>query len=208
LDRRFRALYSNIASPEKLCMAYSAYRILQLRDFILSDISSNTVTLVVRDERIFGGFDACIGALGLLHGPIDLEMIREIDQGVITANEAFSTGGVIKIVRDRYRGAEDTLKEILRGYGEDERCTLAIESLILSVAMEINALMLLNPNRDIVLTGSLLNIREFAIPERLREYIDGKFHVLEGESGALGGALIAEDILKGVRNILGIEVDW
>ncbi|HIP91504.1 MAG TPA: methanogenesis marker 12 protein [Methanothermococcus okinawensis] len=208
IDRRFRALYSHIASPEKLCMAYSAYRILQLRDFILSDISSNTVTLVVRDERIFGGFDACIGALGLLHGPIDLEMIREIDQGVITANEAFSTGGVIKIVRDRYRGAEDTLKEILRGYGEDERCTLAIESLILSVAMEINALMLLNPNRDIVLTGSLLNIREFAIPERLREYIDGKFHVLEGESGALGGALIAEDILKGVRNILGIEVDW
>ncbi|HIP84343.1 MAG TPA: methanogenesis marker 12 protein [Methanothermococcus okinawensis] len=208
IDRRFRALYSHIASPEKLCMAYSAYRILQLRDFILSDISSNTVTLVVRDERIFGGFDACIGALGLLHGPIDLEMIREIDQGVITANEAFSTGGVIKIVRDRYRGAEDTLKEILRGYREDERCTLAIESLILSVAMEINALMLLNPNRDIVLTGSLLNIREFAIPERLREYIDGKFHVLEGESGALGGALIAEDILKGVRNILGIEVDW
>ena len=207
LDRRFRALYSHIASPEKLCMAYSAYKLLQLRDFILSDISSNTVTLIVRDGKVFGGFDACIGAVGLLHGPIDLEMIREIDSKKITANEAFSTGGIIKIIKDRYRGVENSLEEILRCYKKDNRCVLAIESLILSVAMEINALMVLNPNRDVVLTGSLVNIREFAIPERLKEYIDGNFYLLKGESGALGGALIAEDILKGVRNILGIEVD-
>ncbi|HIP16090.1 MAG TPA: methanogenesis marker 12 protein [Methanothermococcus okinawensis] len=207
LDRRFRALYSHIASPEKLCMVYSAYKLLQLRDFILSDISSNTVTLIVRDGKVFGGFDACIGAVGLLHGPIDLEMIREIDSKKITANEAFSTGGIIKIIKDRYRGVENTLEEILRCYKKDNRCVLAIESLILSVAMEINALMVLNPNRDVVLTGSLVNIREFAIPERLKEYIDGNFYLLKGESGALGGALIAEDILKGVRNILGIEVD-
>ena len=208
LDRRFRALYSHIASPEKLCMAYSAYKIFQLRDFILSDISSNTVTLIVRDGKVFGGFDACIGAVGLLHGPIDLEMIREIDSGRITANEAFSTGGIIKIIRDRYRGVENTLEELLKCYKKDGRCTLAVESLILSVAMEINALMILNPSRNVVLTGSLVNIKEFAIPERLKEYIDGNFYLLEGESGALGGALIAEDILKGVRNILGVEVDY
>jgi len=208
LDRRFRALYSHIASPEKLCMAYSAYKIFQLRDFILSDISSNTVTLIVRDGKVFGGFDACIGAVGLLHGPIDLEMIREIDSGRITANEAFSTGGIIKIIRDRYRGVENTLEELLKCYKKDGRCTLAVESLILSVAMEINALMILNPSRNVVLTGSLVNIKEFAIPERLKEYIDGNFYLLEGESGALGGTLIAEDILKGVRNILGVEVDY
>ena len=208
LDRRFRALYSHIASPEKLCMAYSAYKVLKLKDFILSDISSNTVTLIVRDGKVFGGFDACIGAVGLLHGPIDLEMIREIDSGRITANEAFSTGGIIKIIRDRYRGVENTLEELLKCYKKDGRCTLAVESLILSVAMEINALMILNPSRNVVLTGSLVNIKEFAIPERLKEYIDGNFYLLEGESGALGGALIAEDILKGVRNILGVEVDY
>ena len=208
IDRRFRALYSHIASPEKLCMAYTAYKIFQLKDFILSDISSNTVTLIVRDGKIFGGIDACIGAPGLLHGPIDLEMIREIDSGRITANEAFSTGGIIKIIRDRYRGVENTLEELLRCYKRDERCSLAVESLILSVAMEINALMILNPRRNIVLTGSLVNIEDFAIPERLKEYIDGNFYLLEGESGALGGALIAEDILKGVRSILGVEVDY
>ncbi|MBW9220368.1 methanogenesis marker 12 protein [Methanothermococcus sp. SCGC AD-155-N22] len=208
LDRRFRALYSHIASPEKLCMAYCAYKVLKLKDFILSDISSNTVTLIVRDGKVFGGFDACIGAVGLLHGPIDLEMIREIDSGRITANEAFSTGGIIKIIRDRYRGVENTLEELLRCYKRDERCSLAVESLILSVAMEINALMILNPRRNIVLTGSLVNIEDFAIPERLKEYIDGNFYLLEGASGALGGALIAEDILKGVRNILGVEVDY
>ena len=208
LDRRFRALYSHIASPEKLCMAYCAYKTFKLKDFILSDISSNTVTLIVRDGRVFGGFDACIGAVGLLHGPIDLEMIREIDSKKITANEAFSTGGIIKIIKDRYRGVENTLEELLRCYKRDERCTLAVESLILSVAMEISALMILNPSRNVVLTGSLANIKEFAIPERLKEYIDGNFYLLEGESGALGGALIAEDILKGVRNVLGVEVDY
>ncbi|HIQ32038.1 MAG TPA: methanogenesis marker 12 protein [Methanothermococcus okinawensis] len=208
IDRRFRALYSHIASPEKLCMAYSAYKILGLRDFILSDISSNTVTLIVREGRVFGGFDACIGAPGLLHGPIDLEMIRAIDSKRISANEAFSTGGVIKIARDRYRGVEGTLEEFRRCYKRDERCTLAIESLILSVAMEINALMPLNPSRDVVLTGSLVSVKEFALPERLKELVDGNFHLMEGESGALGGALIAEDILKGVRSILGVEVDY
>jgi len=146
--------------------------------------------------------------VGLLHGPIDLEMIREIDSKKITANEAFSTGGIIKIIKDRYRGVENTLEELLRCYKRDERCTLAVESLILSVAMEISALMILNPSRNVVLTGSLANIKEFAIPERLKEYIDGNFYLLEGESGALGGALIAEDILKGVRNVLGVEVDY
>lgn len=208
IDKRFKVLYSHIASPEKLSMAYMAYKIFKFNDFILSDISSNTVTLIIKNNKIFGGFDACIGALGLLHGPIDLEMIRDIDNHKITANEAFSTAGVIKSIRDKYKGVEDTKKEILKNYKKDEKCALAIESLVLSVAMEINSLMFLNNSKNVVLTGSLVNTKEYGIPKKLEKYIDGNILILEGESGALGGALIAEDILKGEKNILGIEVEY
>ncbi|MBW9220913.1 methanogenesis marker 12 protein [Methanothermococcus sp. SCGC AD-155-M21] len=208
IDKRFKVLYSHIASPEKLSMAYGAYKIFKFNDFILSDISSNTVTLIIKNNKIFGGFDACVGALGLLHGPIDLEMIRNIDNHKITANEAFSTAGIIKSIRDKYKGVGDTKKEILKNYKKDEKCALAIESLVLSVAMEINSLMFLNNSKNVILTGSLVNTKEYGIPKKLERYIDGNIFILEGESGALGGALIAEDILNGEKNILGIEVEY
>ncbi|WP_292459998.1 methanogenesis marker 12 protein [Methanothermococcus sp.] len=207
MDERFRALYSHVASPEKISIAYTAYKTFGFNDFILSDISSNTVSLLIKDKKIFGGFDACIGAIGILHGPIDLEMIRDIDSHKITANEAFSTAGAIKIVKDRYKGVEDTKAEILKNYKTDERCRLAIDSLILSVAMEINSLMFLNKDKNIILAGSVATTEEYGVPEKLKEYLDGNIFVLDGESGALGGALIAEDILKGKRDILGIKVE-
>ena len=207
MDERFRSLYSHIASPEKISIAYCAYKTFEFNNFILSDISSNTVSLLIKDKKIFGGFDACIGAMGLLHGAIDLEMIRDIDSNKITANEAFSTAGAIKVVIDKYKGVENTKEEILKNYKTDEKCKLAIDTLILSVAMEINSLMFLNPDKNIVLAGSIATTKEYNLVDKLKEYIEGNIYILDGESGALGGALIAEDILKGEKDILGISVD-
>jgi len=210
LDERFRALYSHIASPEKVSIAYYAHKLFGFNDFVLSDISSNTVTLLIKNGKIFGGFDACIGAIGMLHGPIDLEMIRDIDNKKITANEAFSKAGTVKIAK-LYKGVENTKEEIINNYFNDKNCRLAVDSLILSVSMEINSLLpLLNKNkRRVVLAGSIGTLRNpIDIPKRIKEFVDAKIFALYGESGAIGGALIAEDILKGKRNILGIEVEF
>jgi len=210
IDDRFKVLYSHITSPEKIAMCYCAHKTFNINNFILSDISSNTVTLLIKEGKIFGGFDACIGAPGILHGPIDLELIRNIDNGKITANQAFSTGGVIKSIIDKYKGVENTKKELLNNYkNNNENCKLAIESLILGVAMEISSLSFLNNSNNVVLAGSVPNTKEYNVIDKIKTFfLNFNIKLLEGESGALGGALIGEDILKGKRNILGLEVDF
>jgi putative methanogenesis marker protein 12 len=208
MDERFKALYSHIASPEKISIAYNAYKTFGFENYILSDISSNTVTLLIKDGKIFGGFDACIGAIGMLHGPLDLELIRKIDSGEITANEAFSKAGAVKIAK-LYKGVEDTKMAIINNYFNDKNCKLAVDSLILSVAMEINSLMFLNKGKNVVLAGSIGTLKHpINIPKMIKEYVDGNIFILSGESGAIGSAMIAEDILKGKRDILGIEVEF
>ncbi|ABR55443.1 conserved hypothetical protein [Methanococcus vannielii SB] len=207
MDKRFNALFSHTASPEKISICYNAYKTFNLENFILSDISSNTVTLLIRNGKIFGGFDACIGAVGILHGPIDLELIKKIDLREITANEAFSKAGAVKIT-DSYKGVEDTKSEIIEKYEKDEKCKLAVDSLVLSVSMEINSLMFLNPENNVVIAGSVGVCKNPDISKMIKENTNGNFFVLDGESGAIGSAMIANDILYGKKDILGISVDF
>lgn len=125
----------------------------------------------------------------MLHGHIDLEMIRDIDAGKITANEAFSKAGAVKIAK-LYKGVENTKEEIINNYFNDENCRLAVDSLILSVSMEINSLLpLLDKNkRRVVLAGSIGTLRNpIDIPKRIKEFVEAKIFVLYGESGAIGG---------------------
>ncbi|ENN96098.1 hypothetical protein J422_04503 [Methanocaldococcus villosus KIN24-T80] len=207
LDERFRALFSHIASPEKISIAYYAYKLFKFNNFVLSDISSNTVTLLIKNGKFFGGFDACIGAIGILHGPIDLEMIRKIDNNEISANEAFSKAGAVKIAKI-YKGPEETKDEIIKNYYTNKNCKLAIDSLILSVSLEINSLLSLTDKKRVVLAGSVGTLRKpIDIPKEIKKFVKAKIHVLYGESGAIGGALIGEDVLKGVDEILGIKVE-
>ncbi len=207
LDERFRALFSHIASPEKISIAYYAHKVFRLDNFILSDISSNTVTLLIKNKIFFGGFDACIGAIGMLHGPIDLEFIRLIDEKKITANDAFSQAGAVKIAK-LYKGVENTKEEILKNYHKNKNCKLAVDSLVLSVSMEINSLLPLSNKKIVVLSGSVGTYREnIDIPKMIKKYVNAKIFTLSGESGAIGGAIIGEDILKGKRDILGIPVE-
>ncbi|CAF30198.1 methanogenesis marker 12 protein [Methanococcus maripaludis] len=207
MDKRFNALFSHIASPEKISICYNAYKTFGFENFILSDISSNTVTLLIKDGKIFGGFDACVGAVGILHGPIDLELIRNIDADKITANEAFSKAGVVKVT-DSYKGVEDTKFEIMNNYDKDEKCKLAVDSLVLSVSMEINSLMFLTPDKNVILAGSIGTWENPNVSKMIKENIDGNVLVLNRESGAIGSAMIAEDILNGKKEILGIPVDF
>ena len=212
LNELFNAAYSHQASPEKISISYNALMESGWRNFIVADISSNSVDILIEDAKIRGAMDACIGAMGVVHGPLDLEMIRDIDEGRRTANECFSHGGAIKIagIGGKVANMKDQLLENYRN--GDEKAKLAIDTLIMTVAMEIAGLDVVCENEieGIVLTGSIGSATEpFNFQDEINRYFKGKYElkVISKESGAIGAAQIARDVFNGADEILGVEVD-
>ena len=195
LDDLFNAAYSHQASPEKVSLSYNAINETNWKNFIVADISSNSVNILIEDSKIKGAMDACIGAMGIVHGPIDLEMIRDIDEG-------------------RKDGKVANMKnQLLENYRNgDEKAQLAIDTLIMTVVMEIAGLDAVCENEieGIVLTGSIGSATEpFNFEDKINKYFKNKYDlkVISKESGAIGAAQIARDVYNGKDNILGIEVD-
>lgn len=213
MDERFRASYSHCASSEKVSLTYYAYTMTGWKNMIIADISSNTVCILVEDGIIKGALDACIGAMGFIHGPLDLSMIREIDEGKKTANECFSHAGAIKIagVDGKVANMKDQLLENYKN--GDKKARLAIDTLIMTVAMEIAGLDVVCENdiEGIVLTGSIGSATEpFNFENEINKYFKNKYElkVISKESGAIGAAQIAQAVYDGEDNILGIDVDF
>lgn len=208
LDERFKAAYSHHASAEKVSICYNAYLETGWKNMIVSDISSNTVSILLQDGEIKGGIDACLGAMGVIHGPLDLEMIRKIDSGIKTANECFSQAGAIKIAKINtkvYLAKDELWKRFKKG---DKRAKLAIETMKMTIEMEIHGLAGISDELDgIVLTGSMVDYKEFynSLKDKLNDLAPVKR--LSAASGCVGSAQIARDVYNGKRNILGIEVD-
>ena len=194
IDPRMK-VFSHGASPEKVGLAYKVFKDGK-KDFIISDASSNVVTIGVAAGRIAGAIDAPIFAPGLLHGPLDVAAIRAVDAGKMTANEAFTRGGIL-----RKRGL--TLK----------RCTpeereAAFEALALYAAMEIAAMAVLL--RDLGAAKPALYLAgdpASRIAGRVSQLLGREVLPLQSCDAALGCALIAEDVFKGERKILGLRVD-
>lgn len=178
-DVRF-GVYSHQASPEKIGIAYRVSEDLG-RDFVVSDVSSNTVTLLVKDGLIFGGFDACIFAPGLEHGALDVDAIRRVDAGLSTANEAFLQAGVNHTLPEKER----------------------LPALALFSAMECAALLLLNPDARVALAGTLGP----TISGDVSALLGREVAVYDEWCASSGLALIAKDVFSGKREILGISVD-
>ncbi len=195
IDPRFR-IFSHGMSPEKVGLAYGVFR-RGFDSFIVSDASSNTVTFAVLKGEIIAALDAPIFAPGLLQGPLDVEAIREVDAGNLTANQAFTQGGILpKMERSR-----------LEDCSEDEK-EQAMETLALFSAMEISALQVLMRDRGeddpaLFLAGSPAKVIENRISQLLRKRVA----TLERCAAAKGCAKVAEDVFLGVETILGIEVD-
>ena len=213
LDPLFRAAYSHHASPEKVSIVYNAYLETNWENMIVADISSNSVDLLIEDGKIIGAIDACCGAMGVVHGPIDLEMIRDIDEGRRTANECFSHAGAVKIANIDNKVA--LMKDdLLRMYEDgNEKAVLAIDTMIMTVAMEIAGLIAVSKKdiEGIVLTGSMGSMKSpVDFEKELNKYFKNKYEtrIISSESGAIGAAQIARDIFNGKRNIMGIEVDY
>lgn len=212
LNDLFNAAYSHQASPEKVSISYNAIKETNWKNFIVADISSNSVNILIEDSKIKGAMDACIGAMGIVHGPIDLEMIRDIDEGKRTANECFSHAGAIKIagIDGKVANMKD---QLLENYENgDEKAKLAIDTLIMTVAMEIAGLDVVCENEidGIILTGSVGSATEpFNFQDEINKYFKNKYElkIISKESGAIGAAQIARDVYNGKKDILGIEVD-
>jgi len=178
-DIRFKA-YSHQASPEKIGIAYRVAADLG-DDFVVSDASSNTVTVLVQGGKIIGALDACIFAPGLEHGALDVDAIRSIDAGRITANGAFLRAGV-----------NHTLPP-------EERLRTAA----LFAAMECAALLLLAPAAGVALAGSLAPGISGHVESLLRRPVA----VYDEWCASRGLAAIARDVFGGKEEILGIGVN-
>jgi putative methanogenesis marker protein 12 len=178
-DPRFKA-YSHQTSPEKIGIAYEVAVSLG-HNFIVSDVSSNTVSLLISGGKLVGAFDACVFAPGSKHGALDVDAIRKVDEGKWTANEAFQHAGVDFSVP------------------EPERMrTIAMFS-----AMECAALRLLNPHAKVALAGSLAPV----IAQEVRELLGLDVAVYDEWCASRGLVRIARDVFSGTKNILGLETD-
>ncbi len=200
LDPRFRALYSHCASSEKVSLSYHAHLETGARNLIVSDVGSNTVTIGIKDSRFFGAVDACLGATGMYHGPLDLQAIRDVDDGKTTANNAFYSAGATKMYQ-----ASSPLDILEPKGGEAE---LALKSLILAAEMEIASFFTEISPEAIVITG------EFGVHDNIYTALEkslggkAKMYKINGYSAAEGSAKIASDVLEGKKDFLGIGVDF
>ncbi|MHB8052641.1 MAG: methanogenesis marker 12 protein [Methanoregula sp.] len=178
-DPRFKA-YSHQTSPEKIGIAYEVWTALG-DDIVVADVSSNTVSLLVSGGKLVGAFDACIFAPGTLHGALDVDAIRNVDAGRLTANEAFQHAGV-----------NFSLPE-----GERMR------AVAMFAAMECAALRLLNTRAKVALAGSLAPV----IAQDVRGLLRCDVAVYDEWCASRGLFRIARDIFSGKREILGLDVD-
>lgn len=212
LDKLFRAAYSHQASPEKVSISYNAIKETGWSNFIVADISSNSVDILIENGKIKGAVDACLGAMGVVHGPLDLKMLRDIDENDASANTCFSHAGAIKIAG--IDGKVSNMKnQLLDNYREgDEKAKLAIDTLIMTVAMEIAGLEIVCENEieGVVLTGSIGGAAEpFNFKDEINKYFKDKYdlRIISAESGAIGAAQIAMDVYNGEKEILGVKVN-
>ena len=178
-DPRFKA-YSHQASPEKIGIDYKVTRVLG-DDVVVSDISSNTVTLLISAGKLVGAFDACIFAPGSLHGALDVDAIRRIDAGECTANEAFQQAGVNFSLPEKER----------------------TRSVAMFAAMECAALLLLNTRARVALAGSLAPI----IAPEVKTLLGCDVSLFDEWCASNGLARIARDVFRGKAEILGLDVD-
>lgn len=178
-DSRFKA-YSHQTSPEKIGIAYEVCTILG-EDVVVADVSSNTVSLLVSGGRLVGAFDACIFAPGTIHGALDVDAIRNVDAGRLTANEAFQHAGVNFSLP------------------ESER----MPAVAMFAAMECAALRLLNPRAKVALAGSLAP----NIAEEVRALLRCDVAVYNEWCASRGLSRIARDVFLEKQDILGLNVD-
>ncbi len=201
LDRAFR-VFSHVGSGEKLGTARMALELSEGEDLVVCDASSNTVSVVVKGGRVIGGIDACLGAPGVLQGPLDLEAIRAVDAGECSANEAFSRGGVVKVADCVDESVSDAVDAFRERCGREWK-----EALARLVAWEVAGLGAVYGCDEAWIGGGLAEDEDFV--SALRGLLSKTFNVvgvLPPEPASRGLALIAAEIASGAREVLGVRI--
>jgi putative methanogenesis marker protein 12 len=207
LDPRFTLIQSHIASPKKVAASFHCYTHMSMgrpiKDAIVANASSNTVTILIKDGKITGGIDACLCAPGLRHGPLDVEAIRRVDAGYLTANEAFSTGGMLQAPLDTPEKLFEAMKK------GNTWAKLRVEALIMALVIEISGIRTAVGGVEMVaVTGAFGEIREpVDIGTMVGEKLGLHVHVFSRFSGAIGAAEMASLVKNGEKDILGIPVE-
>jgi putative methanogenesis marker protein 12 len=203
VDPRMK-VFSHLTSPEKLGIAYHI-RCLGYTDFVVSDISSNTVTLAVAGGKVLGAIDACIFAPGVHHGPLDLQAIRDVDNGIQTANQAFIEAGTLKMTP--YKDREELLDAAKKG---EKQALLALDTIALFAAMEIASMQLLlkdyGARGKIFLAGSIGEVEY--VHKKIQAHLEQECLCLGKWHAAIGCAEIARDVFAGKKEIIGVGVNY
>ncbi len=204
VDPRMK-VFSHLTSPEKLGIAYHI-RCLGCEDFVVSDISSNTVTLAVAGGKLLGAIDACIFAPGVHHGPLDLQAIRDVDAGIMSANQAFIEAGTLKMTP--YEDREEMLAAAEKG---EAAALLALDTIALFAAMEIVSMQLLLRDYGVsgkaaFLAGSVGEVEY--VQKKISRHLGQECRCLGKWHAAIGCAEIARDIAGGAEQILGVDVEY
>jgi len=207
LDPRFTILQSHIASAKKVAASYHCFQQMasgrDIKDAIVANASSNSVTILIKDKKVVGGIDAALGALGLRHGPLDVEAIRRADAGHQTANEAFSTGGIL-------RPPLDTPEKFFQAIREGNTwAKLRLDALIMALTMEISGIRTIAGEiGSIAMTGSFGELKEpVDIGQAVGQLLNLHIHVFSRFSAAIGAAEMAVKVKDREQEIMGIPVE-
>jgi putative methanogenesis marker protein 12 len=203
VDPRMK-IYSHLTSPEKLGIAYHI-RCLGYKNFVVSDISSNTVTVAVAAGKVIGAIDACIFAPGIYQGPLDLQAIRDIDNGLLTANQAFIKAGALKMTP--FEDREELLSAAKKG---ESLALLALDTVALFAAMEIASMQLFLKDYgtigEIFLAGYVAEVEY--VQKKISEHLGQECLCFGRWHAAIGCAEIARDVFGGKKEIIGVDVNY
>jgi hypothetical protein len=136
------------------------------------------------------------------HGPLDLEAIRRVDRGEVSANEAFSSKGIL---RRPFETKERLFGAIRR---KDRDTVLLMDSLVMAVAMEISGLDTAAGGVDAIAVSTGLGEVKMPINLGIRvsKYLGRKVDVFSRFSAALGAGEIGHLPYKNVDGIIGVPI--
>jgi putative methanogenesis marker protein 12 len=194
IDARMK-FFSHVASAEKLGLCHYI-GCLGHRNFIVSDVGSSAVTVGVAGGKVVGGIDACIFSPGIVLGPLDLQAIRDVDAGLTTADDAFSSGGILKLT------SFNDVDKLLGSNSKDAKEALRILSLF--VSMEMAAMEVLIKNASLFLAGAAAN----RLRKNIEKTLQKKVTALGKYAAAEGCAMVARDVFLGAKDILGVGIDF
>lgn len=159
------------------------------RDFVIADVGGAAAFVAVQGGRFAGALDSTLLAPGMVLGPLDVEALRS-RRGPM---DSFSRGGVVP--RLGLRGAEEFLK------GRTPRSREARRAVALYTALGLGAFASL-------FRGPLYVAGEAgeAVRPEVRRLLGRGVRPAGPIAPARGLALLARDVARGCRSVLGIPV--